>query len=128
MGDEALKDMVWLRETITAASEDTLTLRALHDHGVLDGAYLAGGTGLALQFGHRRSLDLDFFLPMAFGEDLLQQLQSMSGVVVVRRAPQTLHLTMQGTKVSFLGYTYPLLFPSLPFLGVPVATRETSPA
>ena len=28
--------------------------------------YLAGGTGLALQIGHRRSLDFDFFKPEDF--------------------------------------------------------------
>ncbi len=30
----------------------------------LDSFYLAGGTALALQLGHRRSDDLDFFLKM----------------------------------------------------------------
>ena len=28
--------------------------------------YLAGGTGLALQVGHRHSVDLDFFTPKRF--------------------------------------------------------------
>jgi hypothetical protein len=34
----------------------------------------------------------------------------MADVAVLSRAPQTLHLTIQDVKVSFLGYQYPLLF------------------
>jgi len=120
MSNDVPHNVVWHRNTIAAPAEDTL--RALHDLPFPEGAYLAGGTGLALRFGHRRSVDLDFFVSEAFDEDqLLQRLQSMAGVVVVTRAPQTLHLTIQNTKVSFLGYAYPLLFPLLPFLDVPVA-------
>jgi len=120
MSSDAQNDVVWHRETITPATEDIL--RALRDRTVLEGAYLAGGTGLALRFGHRRSVDLDFFLKEPFSEDaLLQCIQPMPGVVVVARAPQTLHLTVQGVRVSFLGYAYPLLFPPAPFFDVPVA-------
>lgn len=36
-------------------------LRSLAAAGVAESFYLAGGTGLALQLGHRRSLDLDLF-------------------------------------------------------------------
>jgi len=34
---------------------------ALAGSSLMKTFYLAGGTGLALQIGHRRSLDLDFF-------------------------------------------------------------------
>ncbi|MGA3026839.1 MAG: nucleotidyl transferase AbiEii/AbiGii toxin family protein [Bryobacteraceae bacterium] len=120
MSSNAPDNVVWHRETVAAPAEDTL--RALHDLTIPDGAYLAGGTGLALRFGHRRSVDLDFFVLEPFDEDqLLQRIRSLPGVVVVTRAPRTLHLTIQSTKVSFLGYAYPLLFPLASFLGVPVA-------
>lgn len=120
MSNEPTQPVEWHRETITPATEDTL--RALHDRAILAGAYLAGGTGLALRFGHRRSVDLDFFLTEPFDESLLlQRTQVVPQVSVVARSPQTLHLTIQGIKVSFLGYTYPLLFPPSPFLEVPVA-------
>jgi hypothetical protein len=113
-------NVVWHRETITAPTEDVL--RALHDHALTEGAYLAGGTGLALRFGHRRSVDLDFFLRETFDEEhLLQRLEQVPGVSGVRRAPQTLHCAIQGVKVSFLGYAYPQLFDTEPFDGVPVA-------
>ena len=113
-------DVIWYRETITPSTEDVL--RVLRGHGVTEGAYLAGGTGLALRFGHRRSVDLDFFLRETFDEErLLQRLEQLTGVSGVRRAPQTLHLLIRGVKVSFLGYAYPLLFAPASFDGVPVA-------
>jgi hypothetical protein len=120
MNDHTSDNIVWHRETITAPTEEVL--RVLHDRTVTEGAYLAGGTGLALRFGHRRSVDLDFFIGETFDEEqLLQRLVRMPGFSDVRRAPQTLHFALQGVKVSFMGYTYPLLFAPASFDGVPVA-------
>lgn len=42
------------------------TLALLGKAGLLNRAYLAGGTVVALQLGHRESLDLDFFTPEEF--------------------------------------------------------------
>lgn len=41
--------------------------------GFLDrfGFYLVGGTGLALQWGHRKSVDFDFFTKKEFTPDVL---------------------------------------------------------
>jgi hypothetical protein len=52
---------------------------------------------------------------------LLQRVQALDGLALVVKAPHTLHATIQETKVSFLGYVYPVLFPTNPFLEVPVA-------
>jgi len=98
------------------------TLRALRDANLLDRFYLAGGTGLALQIGHRRSQDLDFFGNELFDEEiLLQRVQKLDGFSLTAKAPHTIHAAIQRTKVSFLGYTYPLLFPTAAFLEVAVA-------
>jgi len=35
-----------------------------------EGFYLAGGTGLALQIGHRDSIDFDFFIEKDFDREL----------------------------------------------------------
>jgi Nucleotidyl transferase AbiEii toxin, Type IV TA system len=110
----------WHRKVIPASTETTLGV--LRDARLLDRFYLAGGTALALQFGHRLSLDLDFFSPEHFNEDaLLQQVQALDGFALVTKAPYTFHATVQKTKVSFLGYAYPVLFPANLFLDVPVA-------
>lgn len=100
----------WHREVIPASTE--ATLRALRDSGIADTFYLAGGTGLALQFGHRLSLDLDFFAEEQFDEEvLLERAQQLGVFSLVMKAPHTLHATLGTTKISFLGYDYPVLFP-----------------
>ena len=110
----------WHREVITASTE--ATLHNLTDAKLLDGFYLAGGTGLALHLGHRLSHDLDCFSPELFDEEiLLQRARSLAGFSLVARAPHSLHTTIEGTKVSFLGYDYPLLFPCTRFGDIDVA-------
>jgi predicted nucleotidyltransferase component of viral defense system len=113
-------DTPWYREVLDEATEQTLEelLRAR----VLESFYLAGGTGLALYLGHRRSADLDFFKTEAFDEEtLLQRLQQIPGLALVAKGSATLHMMIQGTKTSFLGYDYPLLYPLVSFHGIQVA-------
>jgi Nucleotidyl transferase AbiEii toxin, Type IV TA system len=113
-------DKTWHRETITAATEETLLL--LRDASMLSRCYLAGGTALALHFGHRTSRDLDFFTEELFNEQvLLQRLQKLPAVSAVTTGPHTLHAEINRTKVSFLGYTYPLLGPLSHFLDAAIA-------
>lgn len=89
--DEATE---WHREVISDATE--AVLRSLRDAKVLDRFYLAGGTGLALRFGHRLSRDLDFFAPNLFDESsLLPQVDRLSGFSLVAKEPHTLHAVIQ---------------------------------
>lgn len=76
--------------------------------------YLAGGTAVALRFGHRRSLDFDWFtrdpLPDPLG--LAQHLRDQDVKFFTRHVEQgTLHGTITGIRVGFLEYRYPLLRP-----------------
>jgi hypothetical protein len=74
--------------------------------------YLAGGTAVALRLGHRQSLDFDFFTadpiedPLALAERLRSQGLSLETQQV---ATGTLHAKLNGVRVSFLSYGYPLL-------------------
>lgn len=85
--------------------------------------YLAGGTGLALQLGHRLSDDVDFFTMQSFEPgELLTLLEKQGGFTVAGMAPGILHLLFgEAAKASFLYYPYRLLFPLLEFDGCPVA-------
>ncbi len=111
---------VWHREVISAQVE--CSLHDLQTLGVLERCYLAGGTGLALHLGHRRSHDLDFFSrdPVE-PEALIRRMKDLAGFALASQAPDTLHVTVHGIKVSLLVYPYPLLFEFAKFLGVNVA-------
>ena len=99
---------IWHKEVISQTAWETL--KRIHSLSLLNSFYLAGGTGLALKLGHRHSYDLDFFSPELFSEDmLLQKLQGLDNLEIVSKDEHTLHLTINGVKVSFLGYKYPLL-------------------
>jgi len=92
------------------AVDDLVARDALH------GFYLAGGTGLALQFGHRRSVDLDLFSQEDFDPaNLNALLGGLQGLKVRQVLRGTLHLQLHGILVSFLHYQYPLLFPLAQF-------------
>ena len=87
----------------------------------LEGFYLAGGTALALHYGHRISADLDFCKESFSAESVLAQLQLLQTLSVIAMAQQTLHLNFSDTKVSLIAYPYPLLFPLANFRGISVA-------
>ena len=120
MAEDTRDPIVWHPETITAGMAETLG--ALRDRFLIGQAYLAGGTALALRFGHRLSVDLDFYTRELFDEDgLLTRIQAMPDFSLVAKGPHTIHAAIHGTKVSFLGYPYPQLFPPARFEGVSIA-------
>jgi hypothetical protein len=88
--------------------------------------YLAGGTGLALQLGHRISGDLDFFCQGQFETTTLRDsLIATEQFKVLSEAQDTLHGVLAETKVSFLRYPYQLLFLTEDLEGLKVAdTRD----
>lgn len=74
--------------------------------------YLAGGTALALQIGHRVSVDFDFFTEEDFEtEDIYERVQKVFGQVPrTQESLRTLAIVVQDdVRVSFIGYRYPLL-------------------
>ena len=88
-------------------------LRLLEGQAFLSRFYLAGGTALALQLGHRRSVDLGFFSEMdAVGlrarQEIIQALQH-SGVQVLENADGNLLVLVGNIHVGFFSYGYPLL-------------------
>jgi len=89
---------------------------------VTAGWTLAGGTGLALQLGHRVSKDLDFFRVGPFvSEELAARLGRVGPVDVLSRSAGTLHAALRGMRVSFLAAEAWLLFPGTTYRGLVVA-------
>ncbi|WP_153306245.1 nucleotidyl transferase AbiEii/AbiGii toxin family protein [Desulfatiglans anilini] len=76
----------------------------------LRSGYLGGGTALALQLGHRRSDDLDFFSPELFSPTaVLTDLEKLGlAVTVLNQTPRHTELLVQRFKVDLLTETIPL--------------------
>lgn len=70
--------------------------------------YLAGGTALALQAGHRQSVDLDFFTPHGeFDEVFTEREMFNTGKwETTYQEKGTLYGKYQGAKVSFIAYPF----------------------
>jgi hypothetical protein len=88
--------------------------------------YLAGGTALALQLGHRRSIDLDFFsetdeVRPEMHRQALRVLESFAPTIV-EQAWGNLLLLVQNLHVGFFGYGYALVAAPSLAEGVPMAS------
>jgi hypothetical protein len=83
---------------------------------------LAGGTGLALRLGHRRSEDFDFFRsePMDVGR-LHETLRRAGTVETLQEDDRTLTVILSGTKLSFFVLSDEFLFPGDPYLSFEIA-------
>ncbi len=89
--------------------------------------YLAGGTALALQLGHRRSVDLDFFSPT---EDIptirtvLEESLSACRPVLADSAWGNLVYLAGDVRVGFYGYGFPLVRPPVEMENLRLASME----
>lgn len=74
----------------------------LRHQSFLEKFYLAGGTALALYFGHRQSQDLDFFTSVSFNPGVLMgQLKRFGTWRTAKRLPDTLVGELNRAKLSF---------------------------
>ncbi|MBX2955288.1 MAG: nucleotidyl transferase AbiEii/AbiGii toxin family protein [Cyclobacteriaceae bacterium] len=75
--------------------------------------HLVGGTALALQIGHRNSIDIDLFSRETFNsKHLIGQLQAKFMLEVMFEATNTLLTFIEHIKVDFITHDYPLINPS----------------
>ncbi len=83
--------------------------------------YLAGGTALAIQLGHRRSDDIDLFSPLPFNaEDISYEIINLKGRILTQEE-KTIHALIEGIKVSLMLYPYKLISPLIVIGGLNAA-------
>lgn len=80
--------------------------------------YLAGGTALALQIGHRDSIDFDFFSAKSFSTEILtqkiEQIFQNYKVAKIQEEKDTLTFVIDdAVKISFFAFPYKLIKPLL---------------
>lgn len=93
---------------LQAILPDTLELlRELSAQAEMRGMRLVGGTSLALQFGHRQSVDLDFFGKPAVDQDgILSMIERMGPYKLRNRTNSILQLIINGVMVDIVDYSH----------------------
>ena len=88
---------------------DTLELlKTLMSQPEMQGMRLVGGTALALQYGHRQSIDLDFFGRLQVSQDEILEMISRLGfdIRVLNQTRLILQLVVNRIKVDVIDYSY----------------------
>lgn len=82
-------------------------LKRLSGKDFLAESRLVGGTALALQYGHRMSVDLDFFGKIETDNiDIKEQLQDVGKLSVIKESRNINVFVIDGVKVDFINYPY----------------------
>ena len=112
-------------ETITA--EMKFVLHGLSQSEIGYQFYLAGGTALALQIGHRHSIDLDFFSPTkdipTIRPQLDHTLENFESTLADSSWGNLVYI-VNNVRVGFYGYGYSLMKPLVEMEGLRLASIE----
>jgi len=85
-------------------------LSKILENNLIPSSYLAGGTALAIQIGHRFSYDFDFFTQVKFNTEHLEaHLMSIGDLKTLYIKNSTFHGILDGINVTWLYYPNPLL-------------------
>lgn len=91
----------------TVESHTLELLRKLSKEAFLSEARLVGGTALALQYGHRNSVDLDFFGKIEIDDEILKErLADMGSLSVIKESSNIKIYLINDIKVDFVNYKY----------------------
>jgi Nucleotidyl transferase AbiEii toxin, Type IV TA system len=112
--------------------QEVLTKRAAELFGSLSrfpGFYLAGGTALALQIGHRVSIDFDLFSDNDIERSLLPRVQRVfsdaASIAPLINNTGELTVLVDDVKITFLKYPFPTFDPFVIYEEVPLlSVRE----
>lgn len=83
--------------------------------------YLAGGTALALQIGHRVSVDFDLFSSLELPENLFDSLErtyTHKAIEPVVSQKDQVTVLVNGIQLMFLHYPFPPVFPLLEYMHI----------
>ncbi len=87
--------------------------------------YLVGGTALALQLGHRISIDLDLFTDKALPSNLWSKVQRVFKNFKINRIvnkPDQLSVIVGKVKIDFVSHKFPFIIKPKVFKGVKIAS------
>lgn len=94
----------------TVNSNTLELLKKLMSENLFHEMRLVGGTALALQYGHRNSIDLDFFGKLdASDDEILSVLNQYNDLEILKESDKIKIYKINGIKVDFVSYDYPWL-------------------
>jgi predicted nucleotidyltransferase component of viral defense system len=100
-------------QTATIQSNTLELLNELMAFPPLNSFYLAGGTALALEYGHRLSVDIDLFVDKPFDQEaILVELQhhfDPNHLQVLNISNNSINCIIQNVKVDLLAHQYPII-------------------
>ena len=86
---------------------------------------LVGGTGLALQLGHRKSIDIDLFGKVNFEyENLTEELTKIGKLSEIKRSKNINIYSIDGIKVDFVNYKYKWINKNIKIDNIRLASLE----
>jgi predicted nucleotidyltransferase component of viral defense system len=98
-------------QTRTVEPRTLELLKEIQSLPLLKDFYLVGGTSLALQIGHRVSVDLDLFTTQDFkSNDIIELLNSRYNIEIIIEEQKMLITNIEKVKVDFVKMAYPILF------------------
>lgn len=110
-------------QTQTVAPELMELLNFVMNSDVFDEFFLVGGTALALQIGHRKSIDLDFFGETEIDSNLFrQELSKYGSFNLIKQSKNILITNVGGIKTDFINYPYPMIEKPVIFNGIRLAS------
>jgi len=85
--------------------------------------YLAGGTALALQLGHRHSIDFDFFNTTSLNREMIKRnLGDLGDMELYSEDKDTINAGIDGIRISFFTYGIPILSEFLEYKNISIAS------
>jgi hypothetical protein len=111
------------KETVSAGTLE-LIQRLMKDEQ-FNNFNLVGGTALALQLGHRISIDIDLFSQKRFDTALLKEhLEKNYNAITVRTGNNTMAVEIDGVRTDIIAHQYPDVKAPVTVEGIRMASLE----
>ncbi|MBC7440840.1 MAG: nucleotidyl transferase AbiEii/AbiGii toxin family protein, partial [Flavobacterium sp.] len=112
-------------QTKTVVPELMELLKKIMTEECFSSYYLVGGTSLALQIGHRSSIDIDLFGEKNIDYELfISILNRMGKTMISKNSANILIAEVDNVKVDFVNYRYPLLAKPFTIDGIRMLSKK----
>jgi len=113
------------KDTFIIAPKTFTLIQQLQKLEILNDFYLVGGTALALQLGHRNSIDIDLFTTKFFEPDeILSRLKNTYEVQEIFKRGSSVISLINNIKTDFIRHDYPYLRPFVEEEGIRMLSME----